>query len=269
MAWVAAVFLFLLAGYLFLIAPGRPAKGTSLPRGHLYAHRGLHDNEKDVPENSLAAFQRAAEMDYGIELDVQMTADGQLVIFHDRTLMRMCGADVRLSEIFLRQVLDYPLLGTSMHIPLLSEVLELVDGRVPLLVEIKAYDNTSELAGAAHQALSKYNGPYCVESFHPLVLRWFKKNAPSVARGQLASGVVERGESRLAQWALKYLLVNALSRPHFIAYDIRSGENVSTFLARRLFKPLWAAWTVRTPGEMREAGRKYDLQIFEGFAPRR
>ncbi len=268
MALAAAVFL-LLAGYLFLIAPARRGRDLSALKGYPYAHRGLYGNEKGVPENSMAAFQKAAEAECGIELDVQLTTDHRLVVFHDRSLSRMCGQAGDVMDAPYSKIKECTLLSTAERIPLFSEVLDMVDGRVPLIVEIKAYGSAAQAAEAAHALLSRYNGPYCVESFHPLALRWFKKHAPQTVRGQLASGSIGKGEPYFAQAALKYLLVNALSRPHFIAYDIRSGENISTFLVRKLFAPLWVAWTVRTPGDWEKAEKRYGLQIFEGRMPRR
>ncbi len=260
-------FLFLMALYVFLIAPGRRGKDVSALRGFAYAHRGLFENRNGIPENSLAAFQKAVEAGFGIELDVQLTKDGQLAVFHDKTLNRMCGADACLSELSYDEAQKCTLLGTDERIPLFSNVLDLVAGRVPLIVEIKHYGNVNHLAGEVNAMLSRYNGPYCVESFHPLAMRWFKKNAPQVIRGQLASGVISRESPAYQQAALKYLLVNVLSRPDFIAYDIREDKNASIFLLKHLFRPLWVAWTVRTPQELAKALQTYDLQIFEGFMP--
>lgn len=267
MAWLLAVLIFLAALYLFLIAPGRRGKDVSALRGFLYAHRGLHDNQNSAPENSLTAFKNAVESGFGMELDVQLTKDGQLVVFHDKTLKRMCGADECISEHTYAELQKYTLLGSAERIPLFSQVLELVNGRVPMIVEIKHYGSVNRIAKETNALLSRYKGPYCVESFHPLAMRWFKKNAPQVIRGQLASGVITRESPSYQQAVLKYLLVNALSRPDFISYDIREDKNASIFLLNRLFRPLWVAWTVRSGDEQEKAKQKYDLQIFEGYMP--
>ncbi len=264
---VIPIVLVLFALYLFLIAPARRGRDVSKLLGWHYAHRGLFDNQEGVPENSLAAVQKAVEHGYGIELDVQLTADGEIAVFHDRDLRRMCGREVHLSELSLADLNAYHLLGTGETIPLFSTVLEAVGGRVPLIVEIKHYGKVTALCAKVNDVLSRYNGPYCVESFHPLAMRWFKKNAPAVIRGQLASGVIGGGTPKYLQRILKYLLLNAFSRPDFIAYDIRSNENASLWLLRRLFRPLFVAWTVRTGEEEAKAGRRYDLQIFEGHTP--
>lgn len=267
MVWLFVVLIFLAILYIYLIAPGRRGKDISALLGFQYAHRGLYDNKSGTPENSLAAFKMALEGGFGMELDVQLTKDGQLVVFHDKTLKRMCGADVCLSELSFADTQKYTLLGTEERIPLFSQVLAMVNGRMPLIVEIKHYGSVNRIAKETNTMLSRYKGPYCVESFHPLAMRWFKKNAPQVIRGQLASGVITRESPAYQQAALKYLLVNAISRPDFVSYDIREDKNASIFLLKHLFRPLWVAWTVRTPEEHEKALLKFDLQIFEGFMP--
>ena len=267
MGWLLAFLVLLAALYLFLIAPGRRGKDVSALRGFMYAHRGLHDNQSGAPENSLKAFTLAAEAGFGMELDVQLTKDGQLVVFHDKTLKRMCGVDVCLWEHTYEEIQKYTLLGTEERIPLFSQVLGLVNGRVPLIVEIKHYGSVNRIAKETNALLSRYKGAYCVESFHPLAMRWFKKNAPKVIRGQLASGVTTRESPSYQQAVLKYLLVNVLSRPDFVSYDIREDKNVSIIMLRRFFRPLWVAWTVRSVAEQEKAKQKYDLQIFEGYMP--
>lgn len=264
------IILALMAGlYLFLIAPGTGGKDFSPFLGRMYAHRGLFDNAGGVPENSLAAFRGALEAGYGIELDVRLARDGIPVVFHDPDLARLCGAQIPIADLMMEELPQYRLLNTRETIPLFSEVLELVDGRVPLIVEIKHGPNALALAQAVRKVLSEYSGPYCVESFHPLILRWFKRNAPEVIRGQPASGRLDGEAPRLPGLALKYLLVNGLSRPDFIAYDFRMDRNLSMLLLRRAFKVPLAAWTVRSPAERDQAAGRYSLQIFEGFKPER
>ena len=267
MIWVLYTVLLLIVLYLFLIAPSRKGKDISKLQGWRYAHRGLFDNNAGVPENSLAAMLKAVEHGYGIELDVQLTLDGEIAVFHDKDLRRMCGMDVSLSKIASADLSNSHLGGTNETIPLFSAVLEAVGGRVPLIVEIKHYGSVAALCAKVHQMLRRYNGPYCVDSFHPLAMRWYKKNAPEVIRGQLASGIIGGETPKSLQRVLKYLLLNVFSRPDFIAYDVRSNENISLWLLRRIFKPLFVAWTVRSRDDESKAQRHYDLQIFEGHTP--
>lgn len=261
--------LVLLAGlYLFLIAPGRERPDASALLGHLYAHRGLHGGS--VPENSLAAFANAVEAGYGIELDVQLTQDGFLVVHHDASLKRVCGVDLRIGDITFDELCRHPLPDGSC-VPLFVDVLSLVGGRVPLIVEVKHHGGAARNAAAALEHLRAYAGPYCVESFHPLAMRYFRRHAPGVIRGQLAMGGKRqpRESSRAAHFALKHLLVNCLSRPHFVAYSYPEDHTPGMWLMRRCFHPLLAAWTLRSQKTLDGAlARGYQLPIFEGFTPR-
>ena len=131
----------------------------------MIAHRGLFNNNSDAPENSLAAFRNALEHGFGMELDVQLTKDGKLVVFHDFDLKRMCGVHKKLTELTYAELEQYSLKNSTEKIPLFSDVLELVNGKVPLVVEIKVdfdYKATTEAAAAM---LSEYKGVYCMECF--------------------------------------------------------------------------------------------------------
>lgn len=132
-----------------------------------YAHRGLHDKEHGIPENSLAAFRLAAEHGYGAELDVHLTRDGRLAVIHDDSLLRTAGADVKASQLTAAQLGKYRLEGTDEKIPFLEEVLPLFQGKSPLIVELKVEGNAAALAKATCDLLDQYQVDYCIESFHP------------------------------------------------------------------------------------------------------
>jgi|GEM_PF-21394 len=166
------------------------------------AHRGLFDNERGVPENSMAAFERAVAAGYAIELDVRMTADRQLVVFHDSNTRRMCGPKLKISRSTLPELRNLTLLGTGERIPRLVDVLDRVAGRVPLLIELKGpvfctgrqkaqWEEEHWLGGTGIpeallvRALEKYRGPLAIESFNPLTLLWLQHNAPDIPRGLL------------------------------------------------------------------------------------
>jgi len=261
------VVLILIALYLFLIAPATKKLDDSQLRGWLYAHRGLHDGNVNVPENSMEAFRLAVENGYGMELDVQLTRDGRLVVHHDGSLKRVCGVDKLVREV---DYADLPLLPDGSRIPLFSEVLSMVDGRAPIIVEVKHYGGAARVAKAAHEALKGYRGAYCVESFDPTAMYYFRKNAPQIVRGQLASGGEwDRAALNLPSYiALKYLLVNVLSRPHFVAYSVPADRVISMWLMKRVFKPLLACWTVRGQKVLDDARKEgYLYPIFELFTP--
>ena len=267
MMTIATVLLILLIVYLFLISPSLSRPNDSHLRGWLYAHRGLHDGNRTVYENSLEAFRLAVEKGYGMELDVQLTRDHQLVVHHDETTRRVCGVDKTISE---TDYADLPLLPDGTQIPLLSDVLSLVDGRTPIIVEVKHYGSPAANAKAAMEILANYSGPYCVESFNPFAMQVFRKEAPHIVRGQLASGGKwDREDLNLPSYiALRSLLVNAISRPHFVAYSVPTDRTLSMWLMKHVFHPRLACWTVRSQQVLDRAIKEgYQYPIFELFTP--
>lgn len=267
MMWIISILLALVGVYLFLIAPDRTIVNTSRLNGWLYAHRGLHDGNVNVPENSMEAFRLAVENGYGMELDVQLTRDHQLVVHHDGSLKRVCGVDKNLRDV---DYADLPLLPDGSRIPLFSEVISMVNGRAPLIVEVKHYGGAAKVAKAAHEVLSTYRGAYCVESFDPTAMRYFRKHAPKIIRGQLASGGEwnKKELNFVSYFALKHLLINVLSRPHFVAYSVPTDKVPSVWLMKHLYKPHLACWTVRSQEVLDYSRRQgYELPIFELFTP--
>ncbi len=257
--------------FLFSIAPNRQNRtDLMVPFTQQYiAHRGFFDNASDWPENSLAAFQKAVEHGYGIELDVRLTADHKLVVFHDTTLDRMCGADKAVAACTYAELQQYRLAGSNQKIPLLQDVLDLVDGRVPLIVEIKAETDWESAAQLTAEAMDGYGGCYCMESFQALVVRWFWKNRPDVLRGQLSNDFF--GDASGGKWYQRFIptnaLFNCLSRPDFIAYNHTSKNNVSYSVCRTLFPVGNVAWTIRSQEELEEAKKTFDVIIFDSFIP--
>ena len=257
--------------YLFLVAPclhrGKAPPGALLGQRY-FAHRGLHDGS--VPENSLAAFRMAAEKGYGIEWDVHLSRDGKMFVFHDFSLLRMCGVDRLISDMTEEEIRVCRLQGGSEGIPSLDEALKTVNGRVPLIIEMKADGKLwdTALAQKLFDRMQSYPGRWCVESFDPFLVRWYKKHAPDIVRGQLAYDPRYAGEKRSLIYHLAArLLFNFLSRPHFIAYGWEGDRNASLRLMRALFRPVMAAWTVRTPQASKDLQNRYDAQIFEAFDP--
>ncbi|MDO4293197.1 MAG: glycerophosphodiester phosphodiesterase [Eubacteriales bacterium] len=264
--WVPAA-LAATGAYLYSISPRLSERPARLPQVY-YAHRGLHDNLTDAPENSLAAFEKAAEAGYGIELDVQLTRDGQVVVVHDFSLKRLCQVDRPVDSFTYEELQELPIYGSSQRIPLFAEVLKLVAGRVPLIVELK-YKNGSKICEKAQEILNGYTGVYCVESFHPQVLRWYRQNYPHICRGQLSMNYQREDGSRGAQFfVMRHLLTNFLTRPDFIAYDCRAMHAVSKTICRNLFGCPLVAWTVKCQAQLDACRKHFDYFIFEGFVPR-
>lgn len=257
--------------YLLAIMPRMLHRPDTSPLfGRRYAHRGLHDNKGEAPENSMAAFQKAVDADYGIEFDVQLTKDRIPVVFHDETLKRVCGVDGKVRDYTYEELQQYILCKSNEKIPLLESVLKLVNGRVPLIIEIKAYEKMSTVCDVADRLIREYKGVYCIESFHPLVLLWYRKHRPQVIRGQLSScfHTKERRE-RLYEALAHYLLYNFIGKPDFIAYDHHYKNNISRRICRYLYKALSVAWTIRSKEELEASRKDFDLFIFEGFVPPR
>ena len=254
--------------YLFAISPRLFNRPEPVPKVY-YAHRGLHDNQSDAPENTMAAFDKATEAGYGIELDVQMTKDGQVVVVHDFDLKRVCGIDKAVDECTYEELQEYPIYGSSQRIPLFTDVLQLVGGRVPLIVEIKYKNGKSPICEKAQEILNTYEGVYCIESFHPQALLWYKKNYPEICRGQLSMNYQRETENAGPEkWIARHLLLNFLARPDFIAYDCRAKNALSKTIDRKLFGCPSVGWTIRSQEELDACRDYYDYFIFEGFIPK-
>ncbi len=237
--------------------------------GWLYAHRGLHDNNSDAPENSLKAFQNAVEQGYGIELDVQLTKDLVAVVLHDYNLRRACGKEVKVAELTYDELSKYTLFQSKEKIPTLREVLDLVGGKVPLIVELKIPWTAGALCTVVAELLRNYKGLYCIESFNPFGLIWYKQHQPEVVRGQLATDFIKEkvAGNKLQYFMLKHLLLNFLSKPDFIAYHHVYKTGLSFTICRKLFRVKTVAWTIQSQEELDRCKDYYELFIFDSFIP--
>ena len=254
----------LLALPVALLAPGRGGKKAAPFRGGNFAHRGLHTPDKRIPENSLPAFARAAEAGYGMELDVQLSRDGQVVVFHDDDLKRVCGREERVDELTWPELHALSLCGTEERIPLFSQVLDLAAGRTPLIVELKTGKRNRELCRKTLALLRAYPGKACVESFDPRIVAWFRFRAPELLRGQLAqlpARYREDGQPAFLGFILGNTLLNFMARPEFIAYQI--GPRPLPVRLAEALGALRVGWT--SHGREHEAGR--DAVIFEFYRP--
>ena len=255
------VLAFLILLYLFLIFPhAKSPENRDLLCD--YAHRGLHGN--GVPENSLAAFELAAKAGFGIELDVQLSADRVVMVFHDETLTRMTGVEKKLSELTAEQLGALSLADSDERIPTLCEVLELVSGRVPILVELKGEATDTTLCSYVADCLRCYEGAYCIESFNPLLLHEMKKHLPDAYYGLLYTNACrEKKKYSLVNILVSCMALNFLARPNFIAYSKNYRKALPVLLGAGLFRATRFVWTVNTPEELDEAHRLGELPIFE------
>lgn len=255
-----------------------------------------------APENSLAAFAAAAEAGYGIELDVQLTLDNKVVVAHDPDLLRVAGDPRNIRDLTYDELVRIPLFPTAapgaeaspllpgatenpplvttpsqapagyyQHVPLLEDVLRVVNGRVPIIVEFKFEnyrtwdDRDEELMQTAANLLDAYQGLYVVESFNPAAMNWYKRKHPDVCRGQLAEDTAFTANPVL--WMGGKLMFNEISRPDFVAYDFKNGDGAMLRFVRRM-GAMAVAWTVRTSDELEGAQPYFDRFIFEAFVPK-
>ena len=268
MIWILSAAGFVLL-YMLLICPARSGRGKKFfMSGRWYAHRGLHD--ENVCENTLQAFEAAVKMGYGIELDVHLTGDEQLIVFHDDTLQRLCGRENPIEDMTLDQIKQVTL-PDGQGIPLLRQALYTIAGRVPVIVEIKsARPGNCRVSEKLYEMLKAYEGPCCVQSFDPLQLRWFKKHAPRVIRGQLAQKARLKKSLHpryLAQMLAGNLVFNRLSSPDYVAYRQEDTKKFCYRLMRRVYHIPTAVWTVRSETEEKKMEGQCDAVIFENFRP--
>jgi glycerophosphoryl diester phosphodiesterase len=231
-----------------------------------FAHRGLHGPDTG-PENSLAAINAAVAAGYGVECDVRLLADGEVVVFHDQTLARMTGRPGRLADLRTTDLASLRLGDTDERPPLLGEVLDSVKGRVPLYIELKTEGAPGPLERRVLEHIRSYAGPFCLASFNPRSLAFVARHDPSRVRCLIASHFHKSsGMEALKRFFYRHLFHAALARPHCIAYDWRGMPNWSVAFARSLGAPV-LLWTVRTREDMEKALRHGDNIVFEDFSP--
>ncbi len=260
----AAALLILL--YFYMILPRLSSRKNMRPfRRAMFAHRGYHCADKLIPENSMPAFRAAIRHGYGIELDLRLTRDGRLVVFHDDNLTRMCRVPGRIESYTYEELKRFRLLNTAEKIPLFSEVLSCVDGRVPLLIELKIPGSSLQICEAACRMLNNYSGTFLIQSFNTMGLYWFRRNAPHILRGQLSSRLTKENldDPWILRFLVEHLLTNFLGRPDFISYKLSDLPRWEVFVCHKFFRSPIAVWTLRTEQALKCAKRRYDIQIFE------
>ena len=239
-----------------------------IPNGHWLitrasAHRGFHGN--GIPENSKPAFLKAIELGYPIETDVQLTSDLVPVCFHDDTLNRMTGKDARIWDVSFEDVRKLKLADSDEQIMTFEEFLNLVDGRVPLLIEIKSQPpHNEDVAKKVIDLLKNYKGEYVIQSFDPRVMRVIRKIAPTVIRGQLIEPEKNEKLNPLTHFILSKGLMNFMSKPDFINYNAKYLP-----LSRRLKKGKRVlCWTIQNEVEEEKALPFVEGYVFENIVPK-
>ena len=259
---VLAALILLSLVYLFVIIRPRAKKCENEALLCDYAHRGLHG--ETVPENSLLAFDLAVKEGYGIELDVQLSADGEVMVFHDYTLGRMTGCEKKLCELTAEELGALRLKETDEKIPTFREVLSLIDGRVPILVELKGESADASLCPKVAELLREYDGAYCIESFNPLLVGNMKKQLPDAYYGLLYTNTCkDRKKYSLLNIVISCMGLNFIARPDFIAYNHKYRNALVVKLTTRLFRAPKFVWTVKGDEAIKEAHELGEHPIFE------
>jgi len=255
-----ALLLFLIY-VLILVRPGKKVKPSPSLMCE-YAHRGLHGN--GVPENSLQAFELACGRGCGIELDVQLSKDGEVMVFHDYTLNRVTGVDKKLCDLDAKELTSIPLKGTDQTIPTFKEVLALVDGRSPILVELKGENFDVSLCKKVADILLEYKGEYCIESFNPLLIKEIRKHLPHAFRGQLYSNIWrDKNRHSAINLGISLMAFNFLAKPDFIAYDKVDRKSLPVRLTTKLYRAPKFVWTAKGQQEVDTANSLGECPIFE------
>ncbi|MFJ5368910.1 glycerophosphodiester phosphodiesterase family protein [Bosea sp. CER48] len=249
----------------------RPDLGWLIARP--IAHRGLHELAAGVIENSASAAEAAIAGGFGIECDVQLTADGDAVVFHDFVLDRLTGESGAVVERKADALSRIVLKGSSDRIPTLSGFLDLIGGRVPLVIEIKSrFDGNLALTRRTAEVLAGYKShPIVIKSFDPDIVTALREIAPEIPRGIVAMNAYDYGDYDSLSPVRKHALANLLhfteSQPHFLSWKVVDLESAAPYLCRNALGMPLMSWTVRTPEERQRAAQFADQMVFEGFRP--
>ena len=234
------------------------------------AHRGLHTKSKGIIENTAGAFEAAIKGNYAIECDVQLTADGEAIVFHDDDLDRLTEAKGPVKALTSRALQKVKLKSTSDRMQTLAELLEQVDGRATLVIELKSlWDGDDALAKRALQVLENYDGPYCLMSFDPDVISCLRALSPQTVRGIVADRTTDPNYNALPlakRYSMRTFAHLAETQPHFVSYNWRELPFEPITEIRNAGHPV-ITWTLRSRKEASQALRYCDQVTFEGYTP--
>ena len=230
---------------------------------NIIAHRGVHSKEMNIVENSIESFQKAIEKNYIIELDVHCLKDGEVVVFHDDNIERMTGINKNIKDCTYEEIKNIKLYNQNTYIPKFFDVLKIVNGKVPILIELKYDNKIGLLEEKLMEKLKDYFGKFAIQSFNPFSLKWFKDNYPDIIRGQLVSKFKNEKMNKIKKLLLKNMLFNFITKPDFISYCIEDLNYEEVIKIKR--KKFLLGWTVRSKEKYAELIKYYDNLICEGF----
>ena len=227
------------------------------------AHRGLHNLNKGIPENTIISFEEAIKRNVAIELDVHILKDNTIVVFHDDDLNRCCNINKKIKDCFIDEIKKYRLLGTEHKIPTLVDTLDYIDSRVPVIIEIKTDIKASIICPILLNILEKYNGKIAIKSFDPRMCIWFKKNAPKYVRGLLLTDFKnEKKHKLLKKLFITSLLFIKLAKPDFLSVN-KSMLKSKKIKKLRLKNMVIMGWTFRSNYELLKYENYCDSYICE------
>ncbi|MFU8793561.1 MAG: glycerophosphodiester phosphodiesterase family protein [Acholeplasmataceae bacterium] len=242
-------------------------KDMSWLKTEFIAHRGLHTSDGSVPENSRTAFIEAMNAGYAIECDLNVLGDGTVVVFHDNNMLRLCGKNIALNDITYEKMKEIFYLNTTESILTLKDLVELIDGKVPLLIELKPFGNIKQLCENTMALLKSYQGRYALFSFHPKIVYWLKKHHPSVIRGQISSFFKDENMRKFNKYLAKKMVFNRYTKPDFISYDIHDLPNKYADQAAKKGLPV-LSFAAQTQQAFDRIKAHYDNVVFEYFIPK-
>ncbi len=236
------------------------------------AHRGLHDAAHGIIENTASAVRAAIDAGYGIEVDVQISADGEAMVHHDDVLGRLTEGDGRLDQLSAAALQRVPFRGSSERMMTLGDLCDLIAGRAALLIELKSrFDGDTRLPARVAAVLAGYRGHAAPMSFDPRQMAWLRDQAPRLTRGLVAAKYRPHPYwDTMPAWmrhGMGYLGTAIMARPQFIAYSVANLPALAPWVARHVFGLPLLTWAVRSEAERQRAARFADQMIFEGFRP--
>ncbi|CCV65459.1 Glycerophosphoryl diester phosphodiesterase [Paracholeplasma brassicae] len=241
-------------------------KDLSFLKNYHICHRGLHDENNNIIENTLTSFDKALEKNYAIELDTNILSCGTVVVFHDRNLKRLVGREDILKDITYEELKDVVIKGTNETIHTLEYVLNYINGRVPLLIELKPFGDKKRHVKEVIRLLSKYPHVYAIHSFNPYIVYQFKKLAPWIIRGQITEYFKNDSLNPIAKQLMKRMTFNFLSKPDFITYGIDDLPNKYVNKAKKKNLVI-LSYVAKTQAQLDFVKSHYDNAVFESFTP--